>query len=265
MDISQDELRRRLRQVDRDQKSVDRRWRGALNQVFDEDSGLTPDEKAGVLGVPARRQFFKLGGVGIAGALLFAACSDDDDAGVATSGDAGTDGPAGGGNSMDLALARTAASLEALAVTTYDAAIKSNLVTTPVVGQAAMVFMDHHQQHQDALNGVIESAGGQAVNEPNAAVKAAVVDPVLTGPGLDEAKIVKLAYELEDAAAQTYVFAVGALSTKELRSTLATIAGIEAQHRSIIMMVAKLPPAEIFPAAFYKSENPLPDAALLTG
>ena len=56
---------------------------------------------------------------------------------------------------MDLPLARTAASLEKLAVDTYDTAAGSGLVTTAAIGDAAMLFHDHHQAHLDALNGAI--------------------------------------------------------------------------------------------------------------
>jgi hypothetical protein len=126
------------------------------------------------------------------------------------------------------------------------------------------MFMDHHSQHQAALNSVIKAAGQTEITEPNAAVKAAVVDPVVTAADLDEAKIVQLAYDLETAAAQTYVFAAGALSTPELRSTIMTIGGIEARHAAVIGMAMAKPPGEIFPAAFYKSDNPLPEGAVLS-
>lgn len=145
---------------------------------------------------------------------------------------------------MDLALARTAASIEALAVAAYMTAAGSGKVTNETVGAVAAMFMDHHHKHQDALNGVITNAGGTAVTEPNAAVKAAVVDPVVSDPALDEAKIVKLAYDLEGAASQTYSFAATALSTPELRSTIMTIGGIEARHAAIIGFLALQLPVE---------------------
>ena len=56
---------------------------------------------------------------------------------------------------MDLALARTAASLEKLAVDTYQTGIDSGLVTTMAIADAATLFQSHHQEHLDALNGAI--------------------------------------------------------------------------------------------------------------
>ncbi|MGH9038419.1 MAG: ferritin-like domain-containing protein [Acidimicrobiia bacterium] len=261
MDINSDELRRQLREVDAEQKAVDKRWREALKRMFDPGSGVSDADKAAVLGVPARRQFLRIGGVTVVGAALLAACGDDEtDSGGAADETTTTTAAA----NMDLALAKTAASLEALAVATYTTAAASGKVTDKTVGAVATMFMDHHKQHQDALNGVITGAGGQAVTEPNAAVKAAMVDPVVSKADLAQADIVKLAYDLEGAAAQTYSFASTALSTPELRSTIMTIGGIEARHAAIIGFLAlKLTPAMLFPAAFSKAENPLPAEAII--
>lgn len=262
MDINSDELRRQLREVHAAQKAADKPWREALKRMFDPHSGVSEAEKAAVLGVPGRRQFLRLGGVTVVGAALLAACGDDTESDTGAAGDETTTTTAAA--NMDLTLAKTAASLEALAVATYTTAAASGKVTDKTVGAVATMFMDHHKQHQDALNGVITGAGGQAVTEPNAAVKAAMVDPVVTKADLTQADIVKLAYDLEGAAAQTYSFASTALSTPELRSTIMTIGGIEARHAAIIGFVAlKLTPDVLFPAAFSKAENPLPAEALV--
>ena len=94
-------------------------------------------------------------------------------------------------------------------------------------------------------------------------MKSAVVDPAVMA-AKTEADIVALAFTLEDAAAQTYVFAATQLSTPELRSTIMTIGGVEARHRAILaFVVQKKGPAEIFPAAFFKADNPLPAEALV--
>lgn len=269
MDIPNDELRRQLRDVNAEQKAVDNKWREALKRIFDPDSGASEADKAAFLGLPSRRRFFHIGGATLLGASLLAACGDDGEDGTAADAEGESSqaaaGDTGGDGSMDLILARTAASLEALAVSAYTTAADSGVVTDATVGAVATMFADHHTQHQDALNGVITQAGGAAVTEPNAAVKAAMVDPVITKADLTEADIVKLAYDLEGAASQTYSFASTTLSTAELRSTIMTIGGIEARHAAIIGFVAlKLAPGDLFPAAFGKAENPLPADALIT-
>jgi hypothetical protein len=65
---------------------------------------------------------------------------------------------------------------------------------------------------------------------------------------------------LEEAAAQTYVFAGGALSTPALRSTIMTIGGVEARHAAVLRMAAlKQTTTDIFPKdrAFFPGDNPL--------
>ena len=79
------------------------------------------------------------------------------------------------GAEQDLVLARTAASLEKLAVEVYGTA--AGLLTTPAIKDAATMFAGHHQQHLDALNGVITKAGGTAVTEQNQAVYDALIAP----------------------------------------------------------------------------------------
>jgi hypothetical protein len=265
-DISHDEVRRELRDIDREQRAVGSKLGSAFARLFDRDNGLSSAERAGVLGVPGRRQFLQFGGLAVAGAAVLAACGGDDDdssgAGATTTATGSTTTTADSG-SMDLTLAKTAASLEKLAVDTYQAAIDSGLVTTAAIGDAAKLFQEHHQAHFDALNGVVTQSGADAITEANAAVKEAIVDPAVAAAKA-EADIVALAFTLEDAAAQTYVFAATQLSTPELRSTIMTIGGVEARHRALLAFVAQQKaPAEIFPAAFFESSNPLPPAALI--
>jgi hypothetical protein len=253
---SRDAVRRELREIDAAQRSVEPGWRRLLDRIFDPESDVPHETRAAVLG----------GGLSIAGAALLVACGDDGDAPAQT----GTSMPPGttttkpGGASMDLTLAKTAASLEALAVATYDTAVASGLVTTPAIGDAAKLFRQHHQAHLDALNGLVTQNGATKVTEPNAAVKSAVVDPAIAS-AKTEADVVALAFTLEDAAAQTYVFAATQLSAPELRSTIMTIGGVEARHRALLAVLAQgKAPAEVFPASFFKAENPLPADALVS-
>ena len=263
MDLNRDELRRELRAIDEDNKAAMPRWYSALRQIVGGGTELSTDEKAALLGVPSpgRRQLFKVGGATIIGAAVLAACgSDDEDSSTGTSA-AGTDDTGGdmGGDNMDLPLARTAASLEKLAVDTYQLGIDSGLVTTMAIADAAKLFQEHHQEHLAALNGAIRGAGGEEVTEQNEAVFKALVEPAATA-AKSEADIVALAFDLESAAAQTYVFAGGALSLPELRSTIMTIGGIEARHAAVLQIAAQAQaPTAVFPEerGFFPAENPL--------
>jgi hypothetical protein len=270
MDLNRDELRRELKAIDADNKAVMPRWYDALRQIVGGDSKMTTDQKAALLGVPApgRRSFFKLGGATIMGAAVLAACGDTDDDDASGGSSSTTMGEGDGAGEMDLALARTAASLEKLAVDTYQTGIDSGLVTTMAIADAAKLFQEHHQEHLDALNGAIENAGGQTVDEPNEAVFKALIEPAV-GKAKAEGDIVQIAFDLESAAAQTYAFAGGTLTVPALRSTIMTIGGIEARHAAILQIAAQgKAPADVFPGerGFFPGDNPLEgiDGAVLT-
>ena len=297
-DISSDEIRRQLREIDRQNELAMPRWRSALSRILGDEENLTLDEKAAILGVPApgRRNLFKLGGASIVGAAVLAACGSDAKDTVATTPAAGTSAAAPATNApaaatnppatvgatipaeatvpattpaepnQDLVLAKTAASLEKLAVDTYTTA--AGLLKTPAILAAATMFLGHHQMHLDALNGVITGAGGKAVTEMNQAVFDALIKP-----SLDKAKTeqdaVMIALSLEEAAAQTYCFAGGVLSTPALRSTIMTIGGVEARHAAVLRMAALAQSGlDVFPKerAFFPGNNPLADikGALIT-
>lgn len=299
-DLNLDEVRRELRSLDRINETATRRWRAALTRIFSGEIPMTTDEKADLLGVPSpgRRDLFRLGGMTIVGAAVLAACGSDSkstpattpgttaspatqppatDAATtvaATETPAPTEAPAAtepavtepAKLSQDLVLAKTAASLEKLAVDAYGTA--AGLITTAGLLDVAKTFLGHHQMHLDALNGVITGAGATAVTEMNQAVFDALVKPALDAAKTEQDALM-LALALEEAAAQTYCFAGGALSTPELRSTIMTIGGIEARHAAVLRMAALAQsPLDVFPdkRAFFPGANPLAgiDGALIT-
>ena len=158
MDISRDEVRRHLAAAKVEQRAAMAPWRDALMRIFAGDGALpvSSEAKAGMLGVPNRRGFFKIGGATLLGAAVLAACGgDDEDHSVAESGggQGTTTTAAEGAAENDLTLLRTASSLEVLAVETYDRAIESGLVTTQAVADAAQLFRDQHDEHAAALQG----------------------------------------------------------------------------------------------------------------
>ena len=300
-DLPNDEIRRQLRAIDRANTEAMPKWREVLTRIMARDDRLTADEKAAILGVPSpsRRNLFKFGRRRhhrrrrarrvrrrqrrlerrrrpAAGGAGHDGWRGDDDGAGHDDGARDHDGarrPRCAGDdrgraaaNMDLVLAKTAASLEKLAVDAYGAA--GALLTTPAIMDAATMFAGHHQMHLDALNGVITGAGADAVTEMNQAVYDALVKPAIDA-AKTEADAVNLALALEEAAAQTYVFAGGALSTPDLRSTIMTIGGVEARHAAVLRMAALAQsPLDVFPTerAFLPGDNPLAgiDGALIT-
>lgn len=265
MDLNRDELRRELKAIDADNKAIMPKWYDALRQIVGGGTTMSTDEKAALLGVPSpgRRQLFKIGGATIMGAAVLAACGSDDDEGSPSGGGdgGGTTTTAAPDPAMDRPLVRTAASLEKLAVDTYQTAIDSGLVTTAAIAQAATLFQAHHQDHLDALNAAVKDLDGEEVTEPNEAVFRALIEPAVAAAAT-EADLVNIALDLENAAAQTYAFAGGTLTAPALRSTIMTIGGIEARHAAVLQVAAlAASPLAVFPEdrAFFPGDNPLAD------
>jgi hypothetical protein len=237
MDISKDELRRELRDLDAEHRAVMPKWRDSLMRLLVDDKETPAEEKADVLlGGFNRRRFMRLSGLAVVGGTVLAACGDEEETkgGTASETTATTAGAAGGGNKTDQTIARTAASLEIFAVAVYDKAITNAaaLKISDPIAKAAVMFKDHHDQHAKAFNAAAVQLGGQPYNDPNpTAAKAfeAQIAALKT-----EQDVLKFAFALEQIAAQTYQGVGMKLSTPMLRQTAMTVGGVEARHMAIL-------------------------------
>ena len=189
--------------------------------------------------------------------------------------------PAFADKTMDVQMLQTAASIENLAIATYDTALTLDFIggasANPVVKAFVQKTKEQHQQHAEAFNAAVTRLGGKAQDQPDPVLLGVVnnAKPSLTGP----AQVVDLAIELEDGAAQTYVANTGTYSNKNARTVAASIMGVEAQHVAILNAVkallaggaadlialppdaAKLPAAAGsvgFPNAFYPTTDARP-------
>jgi hypothetical protein len=158
---------------------------------------------------------------------------------------------------------QTAASIENLAVAAYTTALTLPFIggdqANAVVKAFVQTTKSQHEDHALAFNAVVTRLGGTAQTKP---------DPVLldvvntAAPGLTDAvRVVALALELEDGAAQTYVANVPAFGNANGRAVTASIMGVEAQHVAILraaqallaagapQLVALPPNAAALPAA----------------
>jgi hypothetical protein len=182
----------------------------------------------------SRRGFLFGTGALAAGAVVLAACGNDDK----NSSSATTTG--GGKLTGDLQIAAMAASLENLAVGTYDAGIKAaqagKLGTVPpAVVTFATTAMAQHKDHAAAWNAVLTKNGQRAVTVPDPAVKPSIdaeFAKVKDVPGL-----VKLALSLENVAAATYLNGISVITNKQALETAASIQPVEMQHAAILNFV----------------------------
>ena len=189
--------------------------------------------------------------------------------------------PAFADKAMDVQMLQTAASIENLAVATYDTALTLDFIGGASANAVVKAFVqktkEQHLQHAEAFNAAATRLGGKAQDQPDPVLLDVVnnAKPSLTGP----AEVVELAISLEDGAAQTYVANTGAYANKNARSVAASIMGVEAQHVAILLAVqalvaggaadlialppdaAKLPAAAGsvgFPNAFYPTTDARP-------
>jgi rubrerythrin len=189
--------------------------------------------------------------------------------------------PAFADKTMDVQMLQTAASIENLAIATYDTALTLDFIGGASANAVVKAFVEktkeQHQQHAEAFNAAVTRLGGKAQDQPDPVLLGVVnnAKPSLTGPE----QVVDLAIELEDGAAQTYVANTGTYSNKNARTVAASIMGVEAQHVAILNAVkallaggaadlialppdaAKLPAAAGsvgFPNAFYPTTDARP-------
>ncbi len=149
--------------------------------------------------------------------------------------------------SGDLAVVALAASLENLAVGTYQAAIDA--VTQGKLDRRAAgggdlreTAQSQHKDHAAAWNGVLTGAGKKAVTGVDLTVKKSVdkaFAQVKDVPGL-----AKLALDLENVAAATYIAAIGVVKSPAGIKTAATIQPVEMQHAAILnFLLGRVPGA----------------------
>jgi hypothetical protein len=255
MDINHDELRRELRDLDQEHREVMPKWRDSLMRLLVDDKETPTEAKADVLlGGFNRRRFMELSGLAVVGGTLLAACgsSKKSDSGSVTSSTAAataTTAAAPAASKTDQTIARTAASLENFAVAVYDKAIMNAaaLKISAPVAKAATLFKSQHTEHAQAFNAAATQLGGQPYTDPNpTAAKAfdAQIAALKT-----EQDVLKLAFGLEQIAAETYQGVGMKLSTPMLRQTAMTVGGVEARHMAILAHFIT-PPMTVPAAAF---------------
>ncbi|WP_405020498.1 ferritin-like domain-containing protein [Kitasatospora sp. NBC_00070] len=190
---------------------------------------------------PDRRRFL-FGTGGVAAALVLAACSSG------TSDSKSSSSPSAGGSSAaasgqytgDLKVVALATALENQAVGAYQAALDAagagKLGTVPpAVGNFITTAMAQHADHAKAWNAVLTGAGKAAITTVPLSNQAEVTAAL--GKATDVGAVAKLALQLEDQAAQTYLFATYNVTSPAGIATAATIAPVEAMHAAILNYV----------------------------
>ncbi len=213
----------------------------------DEPETTAPAERSGV----NRRSFLAIGSA-LSAAAVLAACSKGDSDGSSdttapkeetTTTEAMDESTTTTEPEMersaenDLKLGAFAASLEVLAVNTYgaalDAAGKGALgEVPPAVAEYVTTAQAQHQAQLDRWNEVLTGAGKDPVSDPPADLEATVNDEF--AKVTDVAGAAKLARELEQIAAATYLSVIPLLATEDPIRLVASIQPIDMQHVAIL-------------------------------
>lgn len=150
--------------------------------------------------------------------------------------------PAGAQELTDGDIAVFAESVELAAVEAYKAAAGSGKLQ-PAVVEVGTTFAGHHAEHAKAFAG---ASGGKATGKPNPKLLEAVGGQL--GSAKDQAAILTIAYDLENAAAATYLFALGALKSEAALALTASILPVESQHAAVLGSALGKPATEFVPS-----------------
>ena len=256
--ISEAELAQMTRDLDDAHHDTLPSMRDSLAEWSESDddirSGITR-----LVSTPSSRRAFLLGGGAVLGGVALVGSGVGSGlAAAATRTSAAVPAASGQKLTGDLAVVALAASLENLAVGTYQAAIDAvtagKLTGVPeAVVTFAMTAQSQHKDHAAAWNGVLTGAGKKAVTGVDHTVKKGVdkaFAKVTDVPGLAQ-----LALDLENVAAATYVAAIDVVKNPAGIKTAASIQPVELQHAAILNYLLGQYPV---PDAFAKSTGARP-------
>jgi rubrerythrin len=223
----------------------------------------------------SRRRFFIAGGATISFGALLAACGGSTTTEIARIGNAPEKTELVDAPVTDIALLRTATSLEHNAIFVYEAVAAAGLLSGDAATLAAR-FLSDHKAHAEATASLTEKLGGKAYNEPNPRLQSIYIEPALRLITGDEASgisatddavadVLALAYALETIAGSTYQVYVPMLTDPALRGAAIGIGEQEARHAAVIGSL--LNPTRLVSsfglsiAAEYQEETDVPAAA----
>lgn len=235
MNINRDHLRRVARETQVAHDGAMGGMRDLVQRVLD-PSTKTDDKLKGDLFLSGlnRRRFMQIGGVSVLSAAVFAACGSDDKKDSPTGTTSGAKG-----SDTDIAILRTASSLEHVAIDVYQAAIDSAgaLGISAGVADVAKLFQAQHKDHAGLFEGATKEAGGKAFTTANPAVMDSLKGAIA---GLkNEMDVIKLARDLENVAAATYQSTVGAFDNLAYNAAAMSVGGVEARHAAVLNGVLK--------------------------
>lgn len=237
MEIDKDTLRREAADTQVAHDTAMGGMRDLVQRILDPSSKTDPKVKHDIImsGLN-RRRFMQIGGVSVLSAAVFAACGSDDKKDGATG---GGDGDGASGSDTDIAILRTASSLEHVAIDVYQKAIDNAgaLGITAAVADVAKLFQAQHLDHAKLFENATKEAGGTPFDTANPAVLDSLADRIAALKG--EMDVIVLARDLENVAAATYQSTAGAFDNLAYNAAAMSVGGVEARHAAVLNGVLK--------------------------
>jgi hypothetical protein len=211
----------------------------SMGDVRESMAALT-ERVAGVTRTVANRRTFLLGGAAVVGSAAIAACGSSSSGGAASGGNGGSGGGATSPYTGDLKVVALAAALENLAVAGYGLVLKSAGKgkygkVPPAIAQFITTVQKQHMDHSAAWNAVLTNANLPKVTGAPLKITAPSVAALKRATTVPSVAAVALG--LENAAAETYVFATANVTDPGGIATAASIAPVEAMHAAILSFV----------------------------
>jgi rubrerythrin len=232
MDISNDAVRRSLREIDACHREELASTTEGIDRLYQAEAPSATKWDV-ITGGAQRARWMRVGGVAVLSSAVLAACSGGGEPAppaAAPGGPTTTTPEMTKEDPADLRIFRFSASLENLAVAAYDTAAK--LIKTPALLAAATLFQGHHKDHAKAFNGQLVASGEKAFTEPNS-VLLATLKPQLDALASEE-EALAFALDLEVKAASTYFASVSQLQGPKLSSVTMSIGATEFRHAALL-------------------------------
>ncbi|MEA3075165.1 MAG: hypothetical protein QOF60_73 [Actinomycetota bacterium] len=128
----------------------------------------------------------------------------------------------------DVEIAAFAESVELAAVEAYKTAGASGKLQ-PALVQVGTTFAGHHGEHAKAF---APFAKDKATGKPNAALLLAITGQLRAAP--DQKAVLQIVLDIENAAAATYLWALGAIEDAAALQLTATVLPVESQHAVVL-------------------------------
>jgi ferritin-like protein len=247
-DISHDHLRRELRSLGatagRDSQAVQR----VYSQLFDSPASVS-DRRRALFG---RRDVLRIGSFTVATAAVISACGEHVRGEVGRVGAVPTTVKLPDAVVTNIALLRTASSLEHSAIKVYGQVIGNSDLLDPKLDDVAKLFMEDHIGHAALWEDLTKQAGGTPWICGNPKFDDVIINPILkritvgaeataTAKAVassDDPRrdVLNFAHGLESLAGATYQALVASLTDPSLRADAMSVGAREARHAALLAL-----------------------------